>query len=605
MTERSEHRHLGVKAGGHGTTAAHALVAQLEELGVEYVFGTCGHTNIAVLDALADSRIRFVIARHEQAAAHAADGYARTSGKPGVLLVHVGPGLTNAATGVMTAALDSVPLVVISGDIPSYYHGRHPHQEINLHADADQASVFRPFVKRAWNVHRAQDLGRLVERAFWTATSGRPGAVLVNVPMDVFSRPAAPYPSAGHAAPPGLPDATAELIAARLAAADRPLIYVGGGLREDAVADPATSSTVADAATSSTEALISLAEHLDIPIAHSLMAKGTVPDAHPLVLGMPGFWGLELTNTYAREADVVLALATRFAETDASSWDPRFTWDFSGSTLIQIDIDPAEIGRNYPAEIGAVADVGLAVKAIADATTSHPARTRPELRKQILRARSELFTASRERGRSADFPLRPERILADLRASIPADAILVTDVGWNKNGVAQCYELPAEGRFITPGGASTMGFGPAAAVGVQLAQPARTVIALIGDGGMSAQLPAVPLAVEQGAAVIFVVMNNRSHGTISDLQSAHFGRSHGCDFTDPAGQPYSPDFAAFAQACGADGYTVATPADLGVALLKAVANRRPAVIDVPMVNEPVPTPGHWNIKDIYQGLFAD
>ncbi|MGA4992274.1 thiamine pyrophosphate-binding protein [Nonomuraea bangladeshensis] len=569
------------------TTAARALVAQLEELGVEYVFGTCGHTNIAVLDALADSPIRFVIARHEQAAAHAADGYARASGRPGVLLVHVGPGLTNAATGVMTAALDSVPLVVISGDIPSYYHGRHPHQEINLHADADQAGVFRPFVKRAWNVHRAQDLGRFVERAFWTATTGRPGAVLVNVPMDVFSRPAAPHPPISRTAPPGLPEETARLIASRLAGAERPLIYVGGGLREDP------------------EPLIRLAEHLDIPIVHSLMAKGTVPDAHPLVLGMPGFWGLELTNACAREADVVLALATRFAETDASSWDPRFTWDFSHSTLIQIDIDPAEIGRNYPAEIGAVADVRLAVTAIADAVAAHPARSRDEVRKQIAGARSELYAASRERGLSDDFPLRPERILKDLRDTLPPDAVLVTDVGWNKNGVAQCYELPAEGRFITPGGASTMGFGPAAAVGVQLAEPGRTVIALIGDGGMSAQLPAVPLAVEQGAAVVFVVMNNRSHGTISDLQSAHFGRSHGCDFTDPAGRSYSPDFAALARACGADGHTVAAPSDLGRALREAVENRRPAVIDVPMVNEPVPTPGHWNIKDIYQGHFAD
>ncbi|MGW0808542.1 thiamine pyrophosphate-binding protein [Nonomuraea sp. NPDC002799] len=569
------------------TTAAHALVAQLEELGVEYVFGTCGHTNIAVLDALADSRIRFVIARHEQAAAHAADGYARASGRPGVLLVHVGPGLTNAATGVMTAALDSVPLVVISGDIPSYYHGRHPHQEVNLHADADQTSIFRPFVKRAWSVHRAEDLGRVTERAFFTATTGRPGAVLVNVPMDVFSRPAAPYPPISRAAPPDLPPATAELIAAALAAAERPLIYVGGGLREDA------------------GALIALAEHLDVPIAHSLMAKGTVPDAHPLVLGMTGFWGLELTNTYAREADVVLALATRFAETDASSWDPRYTWDFTDSMLIQVDIDPAEIGRNYPAAIGAVADVRLAVKALAAAVKSHPQAERPELRGRIHAARSELFAASRRRGLSADFPLRPERILADLRDALPPDAVLVTDVGWNKNGVAQCYELPPEGRFVTPGGASTMGFGPAAAVGVQLARPEATVVALIGDGGMGAQLPALPMAVEQGAPVVFVVMNNRSHGTISDLQSTYFGRSHGCDFTGPGGLPYSPDFAALARACGLDGHTVGAPEEFGVALRAAVASRRPALIDVPMVNEPVPTPGHWNIKDIYQGVFTD
>jgi acetolactate synthase-1/2/3 large subunit len=570
-------------------TGAEAMVAQLESYGVEYVFGLCGHTNIALLDAMGRSKIRFVMSRHEQAAAHAADGYARATGKPGVLLTHVGPGLTNAATGVMTAALDSVPLVVIAGDIPSYFYGRHPHQEINLHADADQSAIYRPFVKRAWQVHRAEDLARFTERAFWTATSGRPGAVLVNVPMDHFSRqvPRADYPLVAEPAAPALPAAVADRIADALAGAQRPLVYLGGGLRREAGLD----------------ALRALVEHLDIPVAHSLMAKGVLPDEHPLVLGMPGFWGLELTNEYTRAADVVLALATRFAETDASSWDSRYTWQVPPSRLIQIDIDPAEIGRNFPVEIGAVADVNLAVQAIADAVRARQAVRRPELRERIRQARTALYAGSRERGRSDQFPLRPERILTDLRDALPPDAVLVTDVGWNKNGVAQCYELPPAGRFITPGGASTMGFGPAAAVGVQIGQPDRTVVALIGDGGMSAQLPAVPLAVEQGAPVIFVVMNNRSHGTISDLQAANFGRSFGCDFTGPDGQPYSPDFAAYGRACGADGYSVAAPDEFAKAVRAAVAARRPAVIDVPMVNEPVPTPGHWNIKDIYQGVF--
>ena len=160
-------------------TAAEALAAQLESYGVEYVFGTCGHTNIALLDALSRTGIRFVIARHEQAAAHAADGYARASGKPGVLLLHVGPGMMNAVTGVATAALDSVPLVAITGDVPSYYADRHPHQEVNLHSGADQTAIYRPFSKRTWQVHRVEDLPRFTERAFWTATTGRPGAVLL------------------------------------------------------------------------------------------------------------------------------------------------------------------------------------------------------------------------------------------------------------------------------------------------------------------------------------------------------------------------------------------------------------------------------------------
>jgi acetolactate synthase-1/2/3 large subunit len=575
-------------------TAAQALVRQLESYGVEYVFGLCGHTNIAFLDALGRSDIRFVIARHEQAAAHAADGYARMTGKPGVLLVHVGPGMMNAVTGVATAALDSVPLVTIAGDIPSYYHGRHPHQEVNLHTDADQTAIYRPFVKRAWHAHRVEDLARFTERAFWTATSGRPGTVLLNVPMDLFSRQvpeetATAYPLVGHAPAPVLPRAEADRIAEALVSAERPLIYVGGGLRNE------TGRT----------ALLRLAEHLDIPIAHSLMAKGTVDDRHPLVMGMTGFWGLDLTNKYTMDADVVLALATRFAETDASSWNSEYTWHFPPGRLIQIDIDPAEIGRNYPVEIGAVADVTRAVEAIADAVVARsPNRTeRPELRERIAVERRELFGASRERGRGEDFPLRPERILADLRAALPSDAVLVTDVGWNKNGVAQCYELPPDGRFITPGGLSTMGFGPAAAIGVQIAAPEKVVVALVGDGGMSAQLPAVPMAVEQGLPVIFLVMNNRAHGTIADLQAASFGASFGCEFRDPDGNPYSPDFAAYGRACGADGYLIGEPADLAVALRTAIDRRRPAVLDVPMVNEPVPTPGHWNIKDIYRGVF--
>ncbi|WP_328475890.1 thiamine pyrophosphate-binding protein [Actinoplanes sp. NBC_00393] len=571
-------------------TAAEAMVSQLESYGVEHIFGTCGHTNIALLDAIGRSRIRFVIARHEQAAAHAADGYARATGRTGVVLLHVGPGMTNAVTGVMTAALDSVPIVAIAGDIPSYYFGRHPHQEVNLHADADQSAIYRPFVKRAWQVHRADDLARYTERAFWTAASGRPGAVLLSVPMDHFSRPVNPaeFPLA-EPQRPDLPADVAAQIAELLLSAERPLVYLGGGLRRGP----------------SLDALRGLVEHLDIPVVHSLMAKGTLPDDHPLLLGMPGFWGLEMTNRYTREADVVLALATRFAETDASSWDRRYTWQFPPGKLIQIDIDPAEIGRNFPVTVGAVADVGRAVHAIDSAVRSR----RPEPRKRdgqretITAARRSLFADSRGRGASDRFPLRPERILTDLRALLPADAVLVTDVGWNKNGVAQCYELPEPGRFITPGGASTMGFGPAAAVGVQIAQPGRTVVALIGDGGMSAQLPALPMAVEQGAPVIFVVMNNRSHGTISDLQAANFGQSYGCDFTGPDGEAYSPDFAALGRACGADGYSLTSADGFGEALRAALQARRPAVIDVPMVNEPVPTPGHWNIKDIYQGIF--
>src|SRR5712691_696339 len=167
--------------------ASYLLTEYLERIGVEVIFGLCGHTVIALLDALAKSGIRFVSTRHEQVAAHAADGYARASGKPGVVLSHLGPGLTNACTGVANAALDSTPMVVIAGDVPSYYHGRHPHQEVNLHQDADQFQIYRPFCKRVYRVDRVEDLPRVIERAFHLAQAGRPGPVLVDVPMDLFS----------------------------------------------------------------------------------------------------------------------------------------------------------------------------------------------------------------------------------------------------------------------------------------------------------------------------------------------------------------------------------------------------------------------------------
>src|SRR5881409_1002445 len=167
--------------------SSYQLTEYLERLGVDVIFGLCGHTNIAFLDALGKSRIRFVSTRHEQVAAHAADGYARASGKPGVVLSHLGPGLTNAATGVANAALDSIPMVVIAGDVPSYYAGRHPHQEVNLHQDQDQFQIYRPFCKRVYRVDRVDDLPRILDRAFHLAQSGRPGPVLVDVPMDLFS----------------------------------------------------------------------------------------------------------------------------------------------------------------------------------------------------------------------------------------------------------------------------------------------------------------------------------------------------------------------------------------------------------------------------------
>src|SRR5262245_30905753 len=213
--------------------AAEQLVEYLEQAGVEVIFGLCGHTVVQMLDALSRSRIRFITTRHEQVAAHAADGYARASRKPGVLLLHVGPGLTNSITGIANAALDSIPLVAIAGDVQSYYHGRHPHQEINLHLDGDQFELCRSFCKRIYRVGRAEDLPRILERAFHLSQTGRPGPVLVDVPMDFFSAdlPSGAFNSKpAEVARPAVDSTTAEYIARELANARRPVIFAGGGV---------------------------------------------------------------------------------------------------------------------------------------------------------------------------------------------------------------------------------------------------------------------------------------------------------------------------------------------------------------------------------------
>lgn len=572
-------------APGH-RIAAYQLTDYLERLGVEVVFGLCGHTVIGLLDALGKSRIRFVTTRHEQTAAHAADGYARATGKPGVLMTHLGPGLTNAATGVANAALDSIPMVVISGDIQSYYHGRHPHQEVNLHQDADQFQIYRPFCKRVYRVDRAADLPRVMERAFHLAQTGRPGPVLVDVAMDVFSADLPVNAFAKVPAPiarPGIDRATAAGIVDAIARAERPVLYAGGGVLSGLA----------------TAELTALAEALEVPVAHTLMGKGCLPDEHPLLLGQTGFWGTPISNDTCRNADLIVAIGTRLAEANSSSWDPRFTFSMPPTRLIHIDADAAEIGRNFPTELGVVADARAALAALVDAAKGVSPRPRGRLRDEIARGRRAFASIWDEQRISSQFPMRPERILSELRKAVPEDGFIVTDVGWNKNGVAQQFPITVPGTFITPSGLATMGFGPAAVLGVKLAHPNRAAVALVGDGGFSANPSVVATAMEAELPVIWLVMDNMAFGTIAGLEAMHYGWSFGCTF-ERCGKPYRVDYAAMARSFGARGVTVEAADDLGPALTEALASHLPTVIQAPMENAPTPTPGHWDINDVYR-----
>ena len=357
------------------------LVDYLERRGVTKLFGLCGHTVIGMLDALSRSKkIEYIGTRHEAIASTAADGYARITHKASVVMCHLGPGLTNVITGVANASLDSIPMVVIAGDVPSYYFGRHPHQEIQMHEDGDQYSMLKPVCKRSWRVDDVEALPYILDKAFRLAEAGRPGPVLVDVPMDMFSREmdeelwARTYKDSHETLKPALDPAAAKAIAKKLVEAKNPVLHAGGGI------------LLAQAS----EELAALAEFLDLPVSRTLAGQGCLSDQHPLMIGQTGFWGLEFTHSLTTNADVILGLGTRFGEADSSSWYQGVTFDPDKTTFLQIDIDPNEIGRNYPVEIGAIGDLKIGLAQILEEVKKicPKGKSNPELRAQIAKAKA-------------------------------------------------------------------------------------------------------------------------------------------------------------------------------------------------------------------------
>ena len=571
------------------------LVDYLERRGVTELFGLCGHTVIGMLDALSRSKkLHYVGTRHEAIASTAADGYARITHKASVVMCHLGPGLTNVITGVANASLDSIPMVVIAGDVPSYYYGRHPHQEIQMHEDGNQYKLLEPVCKRLWRVDDVEALPNILDRAFRLAESGRPGPVLVDMPMDMFSREMEEdlwertYHDAHVTAKPALDPAAAAAIAKKLVEAKNPVIHAGGGIL---------------LAQASNE-LAALAEHLDIPVSRTLAGQGCLSDTHPLMIGQTGFWGLEFTHSLTTTADVILALGTRFGEADSSSWYQGVTFDPQVTTFLQVDIDPAEIGRNYPVEIGAVGDLKLGLAQILEEVKKicPEGKKNPELRAKIAQAKADFKKSNEAISNDSRFPMTPQRILKEVKEAIPEDTIIFTDVGWNKNGVAQEFDITIPGTIHHSSGLATMGFGPAAVLGGKVAAPDRMVWNLTGDGGFGINPSVMATAVEQGIACTWIVMNNSAFGTIAGLENANYNTKFGTVFHTPDGASYTPHWAEVAKAYGVDSICISSADELKGALEAALAANKagkPFLVEIPMENIVVPTPGCWNINDIY------
>jgi len=569
-------------------TGAMFIAECLKQEGVTKVFGQCGHTNYALIDACHQLGIEYISFRHEQMAAHAADAYFRVSHKLAVMNVHLSPGLTNALTGVATAAADSTPMVVITGNTPSYHHAREPHQGIRFHADASQADIYKPICKRVWRVDDAKFLPDVMPRALNVAQTGRPGPVLIDIPMDVFSAKvdAQPVtlrrrPNFARAAGPhsGIVEAANVLLGAK-----RPVIFAGNGVLLSEASNE----------------LRELAELTGVPVATTLMGKGAFPENHPLSLGMTGIWGTTVANETTREADVIVAIGTGFGEADCSSWNPKYTFAIPPSRLIQIDSDPQEIGKIYPVDVGIVGDARATLRELtqqvrADGRTVEPCPCRnPKVEERKKTWREQLAASQSD----ANKPIHPARLLLELSKVLTEDTIVVTDVGWNKNGAAQQLQSSKPGSFITSGGLATMGFAPAAAIGAKLAAPDRKVVCLVGDGGFLSVVGALTTAVELGIPVLWVLFNNFCFSTIRTVGVTYFKNSYGTEFTRPDGTPYNPDFPLLAKAFGIESALVDEPAELGSTLKKAFAAEVPYLLEVRTRGDvPMPRTGYWDIAD--------
>jgi len=566
------------------------FIAQcLQQEGVTKVFGQCGHTNYALIDACHKIGIEYISFRHEQMAAHAADGYYRSSHKLAVLNVHLSPGMTNALTGVATAAADCTPMIVFAGNTQSYHHAREPHQGIRFHSDASQGDIYRPFCKRVWRVDDPRLLPDVMPRALNLAQTGRTGCVLIDVPLDVYSRPvesAGPITlrrRAGYARPVGEPAGVAKA-AELLSTATKPVIFAGNGV------------LLAEAS----EELKALAEWTGIPVATTLMGKGAFPEDHQLALGMTGIWGTRPANETTKAADIILAVGTGFAEADCSSWLPEYTFAIPPSRLIQIDADPQEIGKIYPVEIGIIGDAKATLAALLTQLRKEPV---PEWKKspRIARLEEQKESWRKELIKSQqdpEKPIHPARLLAELGRVLPRDVIAVTDVGWNKNGAGQQLPSFMPASFITSGGLATMGFAPAAAIGAKLGAPHRKVVGLVGDGGLMSVVGALATAVELGIPVVWILFNNFCFSTIRSVGETYFKNTYGTEFTRPDGTPYNPDFQLLAKSFGMKSYLVEEPDAIVAVVTEALALNAPCLVEVRTRGDvPMPRTGYWDIAD--------
>jgi len=561
---------------------------------IEYVFGICGHGNVGLLDGLYNVRdkVKLISPRHEQTAAHMADGYFRVKHQPAATLTSTGPGSANLIMALAVAQTDSSALLAITANVPTAQFNRGPFQELNRHNQADFPNVIRPVVKRSFQPSRVDMLPLAMRQAVTTMTSGRPGPVNLDIPFNLFQEEAEVELEAGwdgfNERRSGASPDDVRRVLEMLAQARRPALFIGHGM------------TLSEGG----KALTEFARSQRIPVISSPNGMGCLDMRDELSLGFIGRNGAYPANQAGRHADLVIAIGARFDDRSSSSWMPGYSWNFPHTKLVHVDVDHAEIGRNYPPTLGILADARTFLEQLlaeASRGASPDVARLNEWHAQIAGWRAEWDDYVRPNFEVHASPMRPERVVADCRAVLPDDAIISLDSGIHHNWFMQFWQARQPQAMLNTWGYSGMGFGPSAILGAKLAAPDRPCVSICGDGGFTMVPHVLCTAVEYDIPAVWVVWNNFAWAAIRDLQYAYFdGREIGTAFySGPERKPYNPDFAAMARSCGVEGITVTRSQDFAGALQQAIAMNKPCLIDVHVdANIRPPGTGAWGLPPI-------
>lgn len=527
--------------------AAELLVRCLENEDVQMVFGLPGEETLELMDALLGSSIRFIETRHEQGAAFMADVYGRLSGKPGVCLSTLGPGATNLLTGVVDAYMDRAPLVAISGQASLNRRHKESHQYI------DVISMFKPVTKWNTSIPKAEVIPEAVRKAFKIAQTEKPGSTHLELPEDVaeeqISDASAMKPLFVQAPvkPEPAPSQVARAIQA-IAAAKRPVILAGNGVIRGRAHEPVRS----------------FARRLQIPVLHTFMAKGVLPDSDPLSLYTIGLQARDYATVVMEQADVVIAAGYDFVEYAPCFWNP-----LRGKRIVHVDVSPAEVDEHYIVEVGVLGDLRLSLEQIGAGLTPFDSPWAQSARKTVIGG----FEA--ELGGAPSWPLRPQHVMRDLRTMLKPDDLVICDVGAHKLWMARMFPCEIPNSCIISNGFAAMGIAVPGAVAAKLLFPQRRVVAVTGDGGFLMNSQELETAVRLKLPLVILVWRDDGYGVIRWKQMVQFGRTSSVDFGNP-------DLVRYASSFGAVGYRVTKPSELQPILAEALKSEVPAVIDCPV-----------------------